>query len=827
MSYEPTIWKKGDKVTSTRLNKIENGIQGNDEEITSIKENLSEEEIRAKAEEARIEALFTAPTQEAVNNWLDEHPEATTTVQDGAITWAKLNDSVQEEIDGKAPVITGETTSVGVFHAVTNEHKVKAWGNSFTNETVKIANAEQLHIDECYEAVRPQTLSVTKNNGLINVNGTLNADIPATWVMTANRAVKIPQSYLGQTARFRIKSDKPCTIVQYANGSKPRITVRLRENGVTGDGRTVATIYFGGGLDNQIIDAYTDINIEGNDDIIYFLFQYFAAGTSFDDVNLYVYLYPTDAEVYDTSATLADGVPQLFDIPSGFTVVDTGVHQSALYGALDTKDYVDSHIPSNVVTTESLAEYIPNEKNLVYVTPEMFGAVGDATADDSTPLQDAIDYAVANNVAMRAFGHYKTMSPIVIETELANMYIHDIDYRGDGGAALILRGGYNYIRVDRIYTYFSTGAGFVMETTENTHTHYNEVHLGTIYAYTNGIECHNHYGTPATGNKHFYYNRIYIQQLYSRTANAIFLSANAQMNENSFWGKHITNGSGYFVYCDGSGANSSSNRFYEFCIESSSKNGVYGIAKLINCRTAECRGRKQAVDDDEGFIFVFDGVLPIGRAIQTAINYTSVDVTNARTYADCLDIVKNRYENGSSPTLAFDDAFPHMPTYIIGEADSVMTFMSNAMSGDYTMGGSIITYYNHKGFIPNSAWYYAVNVAEYYTWATDHSFPTIFDIKTNTIIHLDDSYCAIGIKQIKVIQTATEKATIYDHNNILVFDGTNLDAGTYILYCDLMDHETITVETSKGTITRESRALRGLYFGDNEKWTVEKLNIIS
>lgn len=41
MSYEPTIWKKGDKVASTKLNKIENGIQGNDEEITSIKEDLT------------------------------------------------------------------------------------------------------------------------------------------------------------------------------------------------------------------------------------------------------------------------------------------------------------------------------------------------------------------------------------------------------------------------------------------------------------------------------------------------------------------------------------------------------------------------------------------------------------------------------------------------------------------------------------------------------------------------------------------------------------------------------------------------------------------
>ena len=41
MSYEPTNWKSGDKVTSAKLNKIENGIQGNDEEISNIKEDLS------------------------------------------------------------------------------------------------------------------------------------------------------------------------------------------------------------------------------------------------------------------------------------------------------------------------------------------------------------------------------------------------------------------------------------------------------------------------------------------------------------------------------------------------------------------------------------------------------------------------------------------------------------------------------------------------------------------------------------------------------------------------------------------------------------------
>ena len=42
MSYEPTTWKKGDKVTSTKLNKIEQGIQGNDSEISELKSGFSE-----------------------------------------------------------------------------------------------------------------------------------------------------------------------------------------------------------------------------------------------------------------------------------------------------------------------------------------------------------------------------------------------------------------------------------------------------------------------------------------------------------------------------------------------------------------------------------------------------------------------------------------------------------------------------------------------------------------------------------------------------------------------------------------------------------------
>ena len=53
--------------------------------------------MRNKA--GKIVALSQALIPGAVNGWLDDHPEATTTVQDGAITKAKLNASLQETVD--------------------------------------------------------------------------------------------------------------------------------------------------------------------------------------------------------------------------------------------------------------------------------------------------------------------------------------------------------------------------------------------------------------------------------------------------------------------------------------------------------------------------------------------------------------------------------------------------------------------------------------------------------------------------------------------------------------------------------------------------------
>lgn len=65
--------------------------------VSQLKEDLDYETNRAINRENEIERLFTMPTQEAVNTWLDEHPEATTTVQDGSLGTDKFTEYAKKK----------------------------------------------------------------------------------------------------------------------------------------------------------------------------------------------------------------------------------------------------------------------------------------------------------------------------------------------------------------------------------------------------------------------------------------------------------------------------------------------------------------------------------------------------------------------------------------------------------------------------------------------------------------------------------------------------------------------------------------------------------
>ena len=64
-----------------------------------------------KADFARYEGIFTADVDESIQNWLDEHPEATTTIPDGSVTTAKLADGNVTKSKLSEEFKTAETTN--------------------------------------------------------------------------------------------------------------------------------------------------------------------------------------------------------------------------------------------------------------------------------------------------------------------------------------------------------------------------------------------------------------------------------------------------------------------------------------------------------------------------------------------------------------------------------------------------------------------------------------------------------------------------------------------------------------------------------------------
>ena len=647
--------------------------------------------------------------------------------------------------------------------------------------------------------------------------------------MTGSSVVSIPDNLKGKTAKIRAVSDKPCTLPNYDQSHTTYFTVYTRKENVSGDG--TQRIYLSvGALSNDYIDVSGNLDIALDDDVVYLNIRYVGAGASFDNLHLKVLMYDVDTTIVDTEETIENGENGTFNIPSGYSLIDSGIHKNKLIGVLDTKTYIDNHIPEDVVTLNALEEYNPTEENLKYITPEMFGAVGDGVTDDSVAFQSALD-AVTRDTPLRAYKNYYIGTGLTITGSGLDIFINRIDYRGgnSGIPAITLHGEFNNIHINILYAYFATGCpGFRLEATETYHIRYNEIRIDTLYSGLNCIEFINEYGISHT--RHAYYNRIYIHNARSGSGHIIYNNCDRHFGENSFWGKHIGNGHGYLLYNETNAYATKTNRLYEFCIESDSQYGVHGPCTLINCRTAESQDRMTA-DRTEGFTYVGAGIAQDFDAINTYLTFVSVDVSGCMAYTDLLQKAKTMYEGGSSTTNSFDAAFPNtLKKYVLGKSIRIGPYNTgpNAQGDnvEYTQPGYVFAYLNHKGYIPDNDWPKEITDTTYSTWLTDASFPTIFYIKANTTITLDDSYCAVGIKEFRIVQENGFVATVYDHNNIKIFDGSNLGDGTFVIRCDLQDPDAIVIETSRGTITRSSRVLRGHYFGDNEKWSVEKLNIV-
>ena len=512
---------------------------------------------------------------------------------------------------------------------------------------------------------------------------------------------------------------------------------------------------------------------------------------------------------------------------NGFTIIpSTAVAKEKISVEEYVEEYVDGHVPEDMLTKE----------DLVYISPEMFGAKGDGTTDDTTAVQTCINNAISryngsyrNPIPVRGYGDYRISSGIDIVGSYTDIYLKNLYVVTGAQYGVKMSGRNNTLRIDYINAYGATSAcGFRLENPETgDDCRYNNISFGRVDGYTNAVEY-----LSNQVSQNMYYNKLRADTVVARNGHCFYFaaSANGSCNENSFWAKRLTCNNGYAVY-NYEWEGSESNRFYEICIENNCLRGVYGYATLINCRTTECMDLKRP-DNDSGVIFEFDGICPIGGLTDgTYVDYISVDVSNAMSLEDAIEMVGEYYDENvsASKSRAFDSVrgMSGSRGFVIGKASRLWNYYaveSGALSfGSKAQSGKIIAYYNHKGYVPDEDWETDVDVASYTPIVTETKVPTIFNINADTSIYLDYSYCCVGINKVKIVQKNGHKATVYDKEGNVIFNGTQRLDGEYLLECTRYDY-TFTIDTQRsGEVTWDDDC-KGIFFGPNETWTVTPIN---
>lgn len=146
----------------------------------ATKSALQAETARAMQRENEIEELFTLPTQEAVDAWLNAHPEATTTVEDRSLTGNKLvlgtlNFVTPEMFGAVGDGVTDDTEAISA--CLNSEFPVDLGG-----KTYKVAR--EIHISKLI--ARNGTFIIPESTTRLAVFVSLSMDTNAPYVELNN-----------------------------------------------------------------------------------------------------------------------------------------------------------------------------------------------------------------------------------------------------------------------------------------------------------------------------------------------------------------------------------------------------------------------------------------------------------------------------------------------------------------------------------------------------------------------------------------------------------------------------------------------------------------
>lgn len=743
---------------------------------------------------------------EATSEWLDDHPEATTTVEDESITKKKLNGILANEIESKAPGITADTSKAFNHSGVTAPSKITFYGNANAFGNAKYANRKNVSPGNTKTQTKSDVVC-TGTGCFINLNGTasgnnsfehmdkaLDAELPAgdykVYVLIAPGESTI-SSY--GTFDFYIRYSDEAT-------NKNRVSKAI-------DGTENVYTFTASKAFNRI--RYTFPITSGN---------------VYSNAKVWIGLFKSDVSTVDCGQTVASDGTLAYNVTTsiGTNEVSTMLHESVLTDVIDTKTYIDNHIPENMIT----------EDDLIYLTPEMYGAVGDGVTDDSSAFQDCLDAASLQGVPVKANGKYAIGTGLIIThgntVDFTDVFFNSITFTGSG-SAITVKGYCNRVTGNILSGYSNANATSMLKLEGVTNsTNGNNIDISVIFAYNDAVELD-------CTNGSINYNVFNSRNIVSRNGNCFYLhgEGSASIGENTFYCKMITCNNGYAIYVTNNG--NYTNRFYNMRCEHQCANIVYGIASIIDARTVECMDQKES-NLAKGNVFTIPSghVGHMANSVGTFIDLEAFNVENADSYEDRIALLVSSYEGGATKAQAFNKAFYQcgnsFGSYVVGRCnryicDEVSSIIEQGIY--YILSpGKLISYYNKKGFVPDENIVRTVDSATYYP--CKRAFPTDMVMGANSTIYLDDSYCCLGINKFTITQTEQYKAVVYDKNNNKIFDGTNLQPGVYQFTCKFVPLTSLTVTLSnEETLTYTGLEVAHLYTGSNEEWVIEKLNVIS
>lgn len=477
------------------------------------------------------------------------------------------------------------------------------------------------------------------------------------------------------------------------------------------------------------------------------------------------------AVLYDAAAAIQAGTE---DVPRDAAAVSFfPVPVSGFSYRVSIKDYIDRYGGGeNALTFDALG----------YLTPEMFGAKGDYSTDDTAALNACLQAAAKRNLPVRGFKRYKTSEPVSIAGRNMDVDINTIRYKGTD-TAVTVEGWWNRVRIGRIY---SDGIGLTIQSA-NDSTVYNQITLNDV------ISKEAHGIVVANGGNPIFQNQIQFARILGTgkagTHGITYAGDGGSCAECTFTGGQIS-GYDYAVKL-----HSGNHKFYNIHVESNMEGGFW----IIGGGCLICGDRHAESSRDGKYCFLKVTTDNTMHAVDVNGQYTSA----CRMPVNEIDLSEVCLTEGSEPIdngHYFSLNCPISPGIYYQSNEHKTHYLSD---GAKLWGGNII-------LNPTFQVYRKVTEAVFDNRVNDQHLqplPTTFEIGAeNCQIYLHASYCFMGYATFEVIQTESYQADFYDWRGTKIFSGADHGAGRFRL------QHLITAEDGKGR-----------YDGTGTQWVITRL----